>query len=1203
MQSKLIYFLLFLPVFMFSQTPEHSNSLLWEISGNNLKKPSYLYGTMHVSNKIAFRLDDIFYEALDKAEIVALESDPNLWLDYYIKNDNAIDFTNLYNNDFYKSSFVPEAPKLPQVTAMLGLDAQMLNNVLYRTSIYTENFEEETYLDMFIYQACRKFNKKFVPLEDIEESDKLVKRSQNHMTKEEPDAWLIKRLQKDTYYNLLQNAYRERNINFIDSLQTAYYTPEHLKYMLYERNKIMADGINKTVQKGSTFIGIGAAHLAGENGVIHLLTKMGYTVKPLQSDKTKAAKNLKEKFEDTFTIRPYERDSMENGFLSVELPNKLYNFGSFAGIGFYASPDLTNGAYFSAIRVSTFPYLNNEEKLTLETLEDMFFEAIPGTIITKKKLNNNGYEGVDIVNKLKNGDYQRYQIYQTPLEILILKLGGKKQFALDYGDLIFKTVKFGGHTTTKWQTVHNFDNNFSVDLPAEHIFYNSKKSGKKLIQAYDPATEAWYLMERNTLNDLEYIEEDDFELKYIQKQFYESMEATPDYNGFTKYNQMPVLTSAAVKDTINNTGKIQVKTTLDKGNYYLMATFGATDTDTERFFNSLKINDIVYEIPYETVKDTALYFSTVTNVKPSPNNQYAGLYGPYLNRNNKKKDYEEYQKSITYKNNSDEKIEVTLYKLHDYDMYENVDSLWNNHYYKSFQYQTFIKQPLSHTPLKDNMASQELLLKDTLSNRAIYLKSIVKNGTIYELKTLTDTLQKPSRFITEFYNNFKPNDTVIGVSPFEDKTALFFKKLRENDSLVQTSVFRLTFSEKHLDSLMKFVSDFEFPEDKLFIKNAFLRKIARMDDKRVKPFLKKLYESSYDDSNIQEFILNAIADKEDEGSVKDILDLLSADFPVGVSRFEFINSFSDSLPVAKKFYPDLLDYTSIEEYKIPVYGLLAQLVLKKEVNPKMYKGIVGQLLNEAKIELKKMLSNNHTPLYPPHHDYDSYGGYNDEYYDDDEDYDDGYYGEQDLLSTYVTLLYPYKNTKKVSEFLNRLQLAKDDEFKINYLIIKKLFGEKVTSEDFLPFAENSKTRSDLFLALTTTELMNLYPKPYLSQDSLNVATFYRFNDYNKATNYHNFINQYKVTNKQGTFDVYLYKLTAKNTYNNEENVTLKALCIKEGGEIVPFPAFVINQKYNKYDPEQEQVQKILDEIELKGRERVNTDNDNNYNDYLYDNGY
>src|SRR6478735_8328192 len=58
-------------------------SLLWEISCNGLKKPSYLFGTMHVSDKLAFHLGDSFYTALKSVQVVALETNPESWQDDY----------------------------------------------------------------------------------------------------------------------------------------------------------------------------------------------------------------------------------------------------------------------------------------------------------------------------------------------------------------------------------------------------------------------------------------------------------------------------------------------------------------------------------------------------------------------------------------------------------------------------------------------------------------------------------------------------------------------------------------------------------------------------------------------------------------------------------------------------------------------------------------------------------------------------------------------------------------------------------------------------------------------------------------------------------------------------------------------------------------------------------------------------------------
>src|SRR6478736_1196258 len=54
-------------------------SLFWEITGKGLKKPSYLFGTMHVSNKMAFHLSDSFYNAIQNTDMVALELNPEFW--------------------------------------------------------------------------------------------------------------------------------------------------------------------------------------------------------------------------------------------------------------------------------------------------------------------------------------------------------------------------------------------------------------------------------------------------------------------------------------------------------------------------------------------------------------------------------------------------------------------------------------------------------------------------------------------------------------------------------------------------------------------------------------------------------------------------------------------------------------------------------------------------------------------------------------------------------------------------------------------------------------------------------------------------------------------------------------------------------------------------------------------------------------------
>ena len=55
-------------------------SLMWEITGQQLSKPSYIYGTMHVSGKMVFHLGEPFYDALKGVDVLALELEPEAWL-------------------------------------------------------------------------------------------------------------------------------------------------------------------------------------------------------------------------------------------------------------------------------------------------------------------------------------------------------------------------------------------------------------------------------------------------------------------------------------------------------------------------------------------------------------------------------------------------------------------------------------------------------------------------------------------------------------------------------------------------------------------------------------------------------------------------------------------------------------------------------------------------------------------------------------------------------------------------------------------------------------------------------------------------------------------------------------------------------------------------------------------------------------------
>lgn len=67
-----------MPFLVFSQkknTNENENALLWEISGGQLKEPSYLYGTIHMICPADFRMSDLLKKKFESSTNLFLELD------------------------------------------------------------------------------------------------------------------------------------------------------------------------------------------------------------------------------------------------------------------------------------------------------------------------------------------------------------------------------------------------------------------------------------------------------------------------------------------------------------------------------------------------------------------------------------------------------------------------------------------------------------------------------------------------------------------------------------------------------------------------------------------------------------------------------------------------------------------------------------------------------------------------------------------------------------------------------------------------------------------------------------------------------------------------------------------------------------------------------------------------------------------------
>lgn len=1173
---RIVFTLLFLlySILGFSQ---EKNSLLWEISGNGLEQSSYLYGTMHVSKRIAFRLDDVFYEALDKSEVIALESDPGTWLD----NEDAMGMVGygqgngFVSKGFYRYPFMVKNPKKEELGAYISFEDRRINSILYRTNEYSQNFEEETYLDMFIYQAGKKFGKPVVALEDLQESSALVGRASMNAVKPKPDEWLQKKMQEQDPMSLLQDAYRNRNINMLDSIDKAMYTKHYLKNMLFIRNQNMANKLDSVIKTAKVFAGIGAAHLPGEKGVIAMLREKGYAVKPLVSRTTSKGKRIKEKIDTTLRMNSYTAVQPDDGFFSIALPNKLYPITENSTTT-YISPDLANGSYVMLNRIPTYSHLKKVDAYTLDDIDKLLFENIPGKILEKLRITRNGIEGLDIKNQLKNGDQQRYQIFLTPLEILIFKMGGEDDYVSVYSDTIFNSLQFK-NIKKGIVPISSEYKDFEIKMPSLYTFTNRTRKGNRFSHGYDANSDTYYFLKKTTLNDFAFIEEDAFELKQIQKRFYQDLKLEPVYDTAQKNS----LNSYAVIDSTTSKN-LHLKTVFKRGDYYLMGAVTADSTKASAFFESFKIKTPEYQNQFETVTDTALFFTTKTSVKPV---KFVENSNNYFTGPNKPKAYSAFNKKTIYQNKNNEAIVVELNKSHDFLMFEHIDSVWalRKKIYAKKRFNIY-KESCNTLPNGEHVL--DITLTDTASTRGILIKNIVKNGLLYEVKAKVDIVNEPTKFVRDFFENFQPLDTVIGSSILEDKTNTFFSALRRNDSIVKDGYPFITFQNKHIDSLKYYISEFNYPDDKKDIQSYLIQQLSELDDPDVIPFFKDFYLKSYNNSSAQTLILSAITKKADEQSVELLLDLMSKDLPLVSNTFEIQQIFKpyrDSLPLAKNLYPEILDYSAIEEYKSPIFSMLAKLQSKGLVKTRVYKKYRKQILNDAKIQLKRQLgkanqSNNSTGYYNPPPNPLSSG--------------------TKVLEDYAILLYPFINEREVSQFFNRLQFIKDPKIRTTYATLLAQDETTVQSALLNTLADDLNSRVLLFNKLKNSGKLNLFPQQHKNAKSIAEALVLSTHRFNSERDSVQFLKQQTLSYKGKNYVGYFFKTLKGSDYDKNFKIQLIVFDPAKGLTTRPFYRGE-ELRIEDTDTDKDAIEYVAEAFILKDRKRAEVYRPNGYGGYGY----
>lgn len=254
------------------------NSLIWKIEGNGLQLPSYLMGTMHtipIGNiDTSQKLKDLIFSC---TRLFTESSDSLFMTTAFLPGDDyAKNHLKKRHYKQLKKAIEFHSPNSIETDSIYRMDSYLYRNMVlgYHAKVYFTSYEE--YL---IITA----NSKNIPTDGLETSEELTWLRRKYPQKEDGFAYLSNFV--DNIDFLLEQfkkefrAYAQHNINYIYYHQQKINT-EFVTDIVDKRNLIWLPKIKLAIKKESCFFAVGAAHLAGVNGVVNLLRKEGYLVTP-----------------------------------------------------------------------------------------------------------------------------------------------------------------------------------------------------------------------------------------------------------------------------------------------------------------------------------------------------------------------------------------------------------------------------------------------------------------------------------------------------------------------------------------------------------------------------------------------------------------------------------------------------------------------------------------------------------------------------------------------------------------------------------------------------------------------------------------------------------------------------------------------------------------------------------------------------------
>ncbi len=267
----------------------HPRGLLWKIEKSGVE-PSYLFGTMHVSDPRVTRLAAEVERAFMGSQHFVMEMIMNFQAVGYVTSasffNNGQTLNELMGEDQYqllkdlinRRLFVAESmlrhmkPWAVMIMLMMPSDQKASDGAA---------------LDMVLLRRATRLKKKITGLESAQEQIAVFE-----SLSLEDQVWMLNRAvaeieRSDEQMPGMYEAYLQGDLQELVYIQQQFMYDDSdiddrfMHQLLDVRNHRMAKRLKPVLEQGNAFVAIGALHLPDEKGVLNLLKQQGYQVTPV----------------------------------------------------------------------------------------------------------------------------------------------------------------------------------------------------------------------------------------------------------------------------------------------------------------------------------------------------------------------------------------------------------------------------------------------------------------------------------------------------------------------------------------------------------------------------------------------------------------------------------------------------------------------------------------------------------------------------------------------------------------------------------------------------------------------------------------------------------------------------------------------------------------------------------------------------------